>query len=147
MQNARPPPSCANAHANRRRSLSPGLSLSLFLRVRLLASLSLSLPLPPPPEERGKYRGRQMQLAMQPRRDQSYSSLFLLSSSAQQHSLLENPFPSVARCHDSTAYRLRGFLFFLLKRSSANWTIVAHSSPFSPYFLSAQREVKSNFKR
>ena len=124
MQNARPPPSCANAHANRRRSLSPGLSLSLSFFSPASLSLSSSLT-----REREREREKEESIAggrcssrcsslaainLIPRCS-FHLSLLLLPNRA----LLGSPPPSSPRrCHDSTAYRLRGFFFssFLLKR-------------------------------
>ena len=124
MQNARPPPSCANVHANRRRSLSPGLSLSLSFFSPASLSLSSSLT-----REREREREKEESIAggrcssrcsslaainLIPRCS-FHLSLLLLPNRA----LLGSPPPSSPRrCHDSTAYRLRGFFFssFLLKR-------------------------------
>ena len=124
VQNARPPPSCANVHANRRRSLSPGLSLSLSFFSPASLSLSSSLT-----REREREREKEESIAggrcssrcsslaainLIPRCS-FHLSLLLLPNRA----LLGSPPPSSPRrCHDSTAYRLRGFFFssFLLKR-------------------------------
>ena len=110
VQNSRPPPSCANAHANRRRSLSRG---SLFLSFPVASVLLASLSPGETRVSRGRCNSRCSFAAINlPPRSCFSLSLFLSLSFSLARLwprgflwTLEPVAPS--RCHDSTARRLR----------------------------------------